>query len=245
MYLNSKGYCSSVEHQSVRVDGKDLRVKILIGRDGVKESFDVGVKGVRVVEVSLPKGVYVDTERSVFERGTLRLRVSEVAKPAAVCVVDEEGREWCNQDVFNSGVPPARIERWFKNLSAVVKLLKDNNSSFREALDHIIISFDIVRGPEQVEGVVAAGHTEFGEHAPVCKVHIPAAVLESENLFNIMRVVSHEVGHCLDAYHKRLRYIEEAVGGWKVKGERVIPVGAEKVAEKYSYHAMRRVAFNK
>ena len=197
---------------------------------------------VNKVVIDLPVGSYIDIVGST-EDGAPRFRVYHGKKMAEVCYYDPESdQKFCNYKIFRSGVPPEKLKRLADNLSNALDLLVSSSEAARETIDNIVLRFTIAKDVSSEEfGYEVAGYTAFDSDSPTCEIVIPENWIEQLSPRMLARLISHELGHCQEAYHRRIRYLPPREGGWIIRGEEARPVGSERVAEHFSLRTMKRI----
>jgi len=229
------------EHQRLYVRGKDVGavVNIVKGEQFVVSlgpMFDEAKK----VYIDVPVGDRVDLAGVDEKEDAVFLKISSVDKPPAVCIV-EDGRKWCNYDVFRSGKDAQKIRRWFEKISDAVRLLEDVSPAARETLNHLVVSLNVREGiPSEKWGYSVSAYTDYSGEAPVCEVTLDAKWLDEGSPLLVARMLSHELGHCQEAYHRRIRYMGPRYGEWKKREGDVVPVGEERAAENFSLRVTKR-----
>ena len=172
------------------------------------------------VIVYLPPEVHVGS--GVLIGGTLELYTRRYAKQPEICISDEKGTR-CNlhlnpADLFDISAH----KRVFEAYKELVTERPELEGYFRSIVRRVVIS----KG-EHKPGVEAVTK---GYADGTCEIVLYDDVIFGKDLPEIKRVLVHELGHCIENYARKRKYIGELKGEWK----NGTPVGSERRAEKFA-----------
>lgn len=238
------------EYQQIQLRGSNSEMRgilrIIDEKRGVRESsliFDEA----KSVSIDLPMGDNIDIVDIDNENDAIYLKVFSEDKLPEVCIVDDKtGATWCNYEIFKSGKDPNEVRQIVNALADAIDLLKHAHPSIEDTLKHVVARFKITDKIEydSLSGDELPAYATYPSDAPVCEVTISSKWLKEGDVKLAARIISHELGHCQEAYHRRIRYLPPRHGGWVQKGEKVVPKGEERVAEHFSKRVMKSIDIN-